>query len=655
METVFITGGLLLVTLTLVANYMVRGIGGMASPLRQVGLFLLNKAPAGLIDLFNDKAGSGTKTWMRFGMAWFFMAALGMFLGIWHRYDPTALNSLASVGWSYDDGSMLTDYTAIFFSTALNYLLIGAALVAVSRSSKGRLASEASASMVAVLLTVSTIAVLLLPAVFSFINVDNGTEVLETIRNISMLLVGAMLHLALLINVFITLGEREHDDISPTTWFLVLALVSKIVSMLFAFFGDLADSTQTVWLAERVLNGWVPLALIFAAAYHIIPFTAGKPVWSASLQKTNMIFLFITIPPFYLSAADGGELLQNIGAILMAIGLLPLFAGSVNMVATAASSPERIVKSPGAFAATAAMMLLPIFAVGGFFTGMDTFVGMDKLGSMAHTVDTGFISTIGGLMMLAAIFSSYPLAAQKQLAKASNAQLAVWFTIIGGVTATISALIGDFTAYAVVNSGVEDAVASTGGFFLVSAAMFYFVSLATILAALSMIHTGRPNNAAFADLAVQSDTHSYTLVEGSTTIRTLLGRGVGIDTNLTIGEVEEDEGGSSLIRVSAQLHNDEVTEYPVPEELVMLAQFLKQTKQSIFEFFRSIDLDGSGEVDGYEFQQALSKANIADLPPWEMGRLVNAVDLDGDGRLNLPELDIMISKIRNDILDSEEE
>ena len=117
----------------------------------------------------------------------------------------------------------------------------------------------------------------------------------------------------------------------------------------------------------------------------------------------------------------------------------------------------------------------------------------------------------------------------------------------------------------------------------------------------------------------------------------------------------EDEGGSSLIRVSAQLHNDEVTEYPVPEELVMLAQFLKQTKQSIFEFFRSIDLDGSGEVDGYEFQQALSKANIADLPPWEMGRLVNAVDLDGDGRLNLPELDIMISKIRNDILDSEEE
>ena len=655
METVFISAALLLASLFLVSNSMVQGIGGMASSLRQVGMFLLNKAPAGLIDLFSDKPGSGTKTWLRFGMAWFFMACLGMFLGIWHRYDPTALNSLSSIGWSYDDGSMLTDYTAIFFSTALNYLLVGAALVAISRASKGRLASEASASMVAVLLTVSTIVVLLLPAIFSFITIGNEASVLETLQNISMLVVGAMLHFALLINVFITLGDREHNDIPPTTWFLVLALVAKIMAMLFIFFGELVDATQTVWMAERVLTGWVPLALIFAVAYHVIPFTTGKPVWSESMQKISMLFLFITIPPFFISSADAGELLQNVGAILMTLGLLPLLAGSFNMVATAASNPEKIIKSPGAFAATTAMLLIPIYAIGGFFTGMDTFVGMDKLGSMAHTVDTGFISTVGSLMMLAAIFTSYPLAAGKKLAKASNAQLAVWLTLVGGVASTIAALMGDFTAYAVTNSGVEDAVASTEGFFLVSAAMFYMVTMASILAALSMIHTGRPNNASYSDMSVQSDIDSYTLVDGSTTIRTLLGRGVGVDTTLHIGEIQEDEGGSSIIQVSTQLHNDEVTEFPVPEELVMLAQFLKQTKQSIFEFFNTIDLDGSGEIDGYEFQQALAKSNIANLPPWEMGRLVSAVDLDGDGRINLPELDIMLAKIRTEILESEEE
>mgnify|MGYP006137114891 CR=1 FL=1 len=655
METVFISAALMLVSLFLVSNYMVQGIGGMASSLRQVGLFLLNKAPIGLIDLFNDKPGSGSKTWLRFGMAWFFMACLGMFLGIWHRYDPTALNSLSSIGWSYDDGSLLTDFTAIFFSTALNYLLVGAALVAISRASKGRLASEASASMIAVLLTVSTLVVLLLPAVFSFIDVADGASLLETLQNISMLVVGSMLHIALLINVFITIGDREHNDISPTTWFLVLALVSKIMAMLLIFFGGLLDSTQTVWMAERVLTGWVPLALIFAVAYHIIPFTAGKPVWSESMQKVSMLFLFITIPPFFVSSADAGDLLQNIGAILLTLGLLPLLAGSFNMVATAASNPEKIVKSPGAFAATLAMLLLPIYAVGGFFTGMDTFVGMDKLGSMAHTVDTGFISTVGSLMMLAAIFTSYPLIAGKKLAKANNAQLAVWLTLVGGVVSTIAALMGDFTAYAVSNSGVEEAVASTEGFFLVSAATFYMVTLASIMAALCMIHTGRPNNASHSDMSAQTDIDSYTLVEGSTSIRTLLARGVGVDTTLHIGEIQEDEGGSSIVQVSAQLHNDEITEFPVPEELVMLAKYLKKSKQSIFEFFNAIDLDGSGDINGFEFHQALVKANIANLPPWEMGRLVSAVDLDGDGVLNLPELDIMLAKIRTDMLESEEE
>ena len=82
MEVVFISTALMVGILALVSNYMVKGIGGMASPLRQVGLFLLNKAPAGLIDLFKDKAGSGTKTWMRYGMAWFFMAVLGTFLAV---------------------------------------------------------------------------------------------------------------------------------------------------------------------------------------------------------------------------------------------------------------------------------------------------------------------------------------------------------------------------------------------------------------------------------------------------------------------------------------------------------------------------------------------------------------------------------------------
>ena len=659
METVLIMSGLLVATLLVTANYLVKGIGGMSAPLQQVGLFLLNKAPAGIIDLFSDEAGSGSKTWIRFGMVWFLLASIGAFLGLWHSYDGAALDSLASIGWSYDDGSMLTDYTNVFFNTALNYMLVGGALVAVSRTAQGRLASEKSASMVALLLTASTAAYLILPAILSFVTLDNEAALIENITNVSSLVVGSLLHAAILINVLITVANRASDNIAPTTWFLVLALVAKIFAGLIAFFGELASSTQTVWMAEHVLTGWVPLALIFGLAYHVIPYTTGSPIWSESMLKVNMALLFVTVPPFFMTAATSAELLQNLGAILLTLGMLPLFAGSINLLITAKSNAAAVVKSPGAFAATGAMLLIPIYTIGGYFTSMDVFVGLGNLGTMASTVDQGFMYTVGGLMMLASVFTAYPLASGKQLANASNAQLAVWLTMIGGLTSTIVRLMGDFTSQAVLNSGVEEAVASTGGFLLVSSALYYLCAVAAIMAALVMIRTGTRGNADAVATGATSDINAYSLVEGTTTIRTLLSRGVGIDTELKVGHTE-DESGATIIAVSAHLHNDEVTEFPAdaketPEELVMLADYLSESNQSIFQFFQSIDLDNSGTVDGFEFQRALKNADIANLPPWEMGALLEAVDLDGDGKINLPELDIALTMIRSKQSSNEEE
>ena len=94
-------------------------------------------------------------------------------------------------------------------------------------------------------------------------------------------------------------------------------------------------------------------------------------------------------------------------------------------------------------------------------------------------------------------------------------------------------------------------------------------------------------------------------------------------------------------------HDDHAEAAPeVSKELVMLSDYLLKTKQSVFQFFKSIDLDDSGKVDSYEFQQALKGADVADLPPWEIGPLVQAMDLDGDGKINLPELDISLTMIR---------
>ena len=109
--------------------------------------------------------------------------------------------------------------------------------------------------------------------------------------------------------------------------------------------------------------------------------------------------------------------------------------------------------------------------------------------------------------------------------------------------------------------------------------------------------------------------------------------------------------------VSASLRNDEVTEFPEEEEeavaeeikgpdkqLVMLADYLNKTGQSVFEFFKSIDLDDSGNID-FELQQALIKSDVGEYHPWEVEALVAAVDLDKDGKLNLPELSIALAQI----------
>ena len=659
MEPVFISAAILLTILVIVSYYVTNGLGTMGAPMRQFALFLMNKAPVGLVDLFKDEPGSGSRTWIKYGTGWFLLAAICGFIGIWHKYDPTALDSLASIGWSYDDGSALSDFTSSVMGIAFIYLLVGGCLVAVSRAANNRLASEANASMVAVLYTASMVfSLILVPIIFRFVDISDEQSIRDLITLMTTYIVSSLLFAALLMNVLATYSTRGEGTSSITAWFLIMAIVARIVSSLYHVVGEATDNSQMVWLSERVLDGWVPLALIFALAYHVIPHAAKAPVWSSSLLNANMVLLFVTVPPFFMTEANAGELLQNVGALLLTFAMLPLFAGSINLLATASSNSGNVLKNPGALSATLAMFLLPIFAVGSYFTGMDTLTGTDKMLTMSTTIDEGFMFTVGGLMMLSAIFSSYPLAANRKLADASRGNMATWFIMFGGLTATITMLIGDFTEKAVLDSGVEDIVASTSGFYLTAAAMFYLVPISVVMAALVLIRTGTSSHKLEDLTTAESDVETYTLVDGTTTtIQQLIGRGVGLSTTLVIGDTVDDEGGSTVIAVSASLHNDEVTEFPEEEEeaveeikgpdkqLVMLADYLNKTEQSVFEFFKSIDLDDSGNIDSFEFQQALINSDVGEYPPWEVEPLVSAIDLDKDGKLNLPELSIALAQI----------
>jgi hypothetical protein len=319
---------------------------------------------------------------------------------------------------------------------------------------------------------------------------------------------------------------------------------------------------------------------------------------------------------------------------------------------TANAGLDSVVKNPGSTAGLFAFIMLPFFAIGGYFTSMDIFVGTGELGAMAHSVNMGMLFTIGGLLILSAVFTNYPMAISKPLASPSTANLAVWLVLVGGVTSTVTFLVGDFTTNAIATSGIEDAVAPSGGFFLTGAAMFYLLGIGAILSTLVTIRTGIAPSSRSVDAETVSDVSTYTLVTGSsTTIRTLIGRGVGVDTELVVSQTEDYEGGTTIIAVESSLHNDEITEFPPQpptEAMIQLVQYLTDNGQSVFDLFRSMDLDASGKVDSEEFLAALSSTDIDALTSVEASELMESMDLDGDGELNLPELDIAIAQIKRD-------
>ena len=651
MELIFIAGGALLTLLLLLSQALSKGVGTVGGALKQIGLFILQKNPPGLVDIFDDKDGSGSRTWMNFGMLWLVFATLLGFLMGWHTYDPTALDSLASVGWSYDDGSSLKDATLNFLTIALLYGLVGSGMVAAARNGNGRLASEANASMVALLLSVVLLATYILPFIFGFLDIDTSENPFKTILySLETLAVGLLL-VPVFINVLITAANRGEQELQTSVWFLIMGIAAYILSMLYMFFGELAGATQMVWLAERVAHGWVPLALMFSVGYHVVPMTAKQPIWSGSLRGASMLLLFITIPPFFMTDASASNFVTNLGAILLTLGVLPIFAASINLLMTASSGLSAVVKQPGAIAATMAFLVFPFFAIGGYFTAMDTFVGTGELGTMGDIVNMSMMFTVGGLLVLAGVFTNYPNAIGKPLATPSTATLATWMVLVGGVASTLTYLTGEFTANAVATSEIEDVVANNGGFYLTGAALFYLAAIGTILSTMVVIRTGIASTGRSMDVNDVSDVSTYTLTSGSsTTIRDLIGRGVGVDTTLVVSETEENEGGSTVIAVDSALHNDEVKEFPPTASSVMVefVQYLTNTNQSVFELFRSMDLDDSGKIDSREFLAALEGSDIDALSSMEAAELVESMDLDGDGELNLPELDIAIAQIKRD-------
>ena len=62
-----------------------------------------------------------------------------------------------------------------------------------------------------------------------------------------------------------------------------------------------------------------------------------------------------------------------------------------------------------------------------------------------------------------------------------------------------------------------------------------------------------------------------------------------------------------------------------------------------------MDIDSDGQITAFEVREGLADLDIADLPPWDVEKLVSAMDLDGDGNINIPELEIHMLRVKNAI------
>jgi Ca2+-binding EF-hand superfamily protein/RNA polymerase subunit RPABC4/transcription elongation factor Spt4 len=74
----------------------------------------------------------------------------------------------------------------------------------------------------------------------------------------------------------------------------------------------------------------------------------------------------------------------------------------------------------------------------------------------------------------------------------------------------------------------------------------------------------------------------------------------------------------------------------------VLRAWLSKTGISVSQLFERFDVDGNGIIDSDELRNGLLDLNLADLPPSQVERLVETIDENGDGEIDLGELEIII-------------
>jgi len=540
--------------LLLVRFLTMRGLGPFSSFTRDMSKFMLGKALGPANELFQNRPGSAGRTWLLHGVMWFIIASTLTFTTLWRAHEPDALASLGSVGYAPTDAQSLAALHLVSVFGALSMTLIGAGLLVQSRLS-GSLASESNGALMGWAWSATTFVGLIL-AHTSLIGEVAWFELPPVYY-----LVFSLIALPLLINHLLTVTEDEVPPVVPQ-WFLVLGLASLVwigPAGLLLLQGE--NQLLAWWMLKVVFGCWL-LATALGIAHHVVPAALGRPLWSRSLSTVALAGTFLTVTPLGASGgvSEAGEFLQAMVGIFLALSLLPLIAAVANLCATASGGWQKLSTSHGASMTMVGVVLLIPVALTSLFASVSAFGGGDELSHIAGTLDMLAIWAALGLIALGGAHCMFPHASGRQLFSQSKSRWTFWMLIIGVFGFAVGQLIVDHVDATLAGEGVAEALEAAevtapdlaGSLALFAAVMFYGVVVGSLLLMQNMIMGIFRGVPVEEDLAVPAGPTPvrHTLTAGSTSIRRLLSVGVGVDTEIIVGD--DDGGRLSLADLASQ-------------------------------------------------------------------------------------------------------
>ena len=619
-----------------------KGLGSFSSTLRGIAFFSLEKAPVGLVDLFPKKKGSAANMWMTFGLIWMPIASTLTFINLWLEYDSTALMSAFG---DFDKGKLESAAYVSTFWGFLSMTLIGASLHIQNRILGTKISSEAGASMISTFWFVLT----LILVVISFTSFAPHTA-----QASAFFVAYGILGMGVLSVHLMSIHDNKSSEMMTSSWLIIFSFGALIYSTFSNILYFLSGSEEIAWQVSKSIHGWWLIPMSMSVAFFLIPKNTGNIVWSKLLSITSILLIFITLTPFMSYTGLGLGTDDNIFTIQISLwstlALIPIFATTFNLFATMRGRWESMVESTSTAACLVAILLLPIGAIGGLFSSISTFGGDASLAGIGSSMDHLLLWGVGGLSAFAVVNSMLPESMGLENYERSRQRLSFWFVTVGAIGSSLMSIMSNFVKQAVEETGYLATVEALEDTTVMVAVMFYFFTIGTFVATHQFILTrsrGQPigsiNNE---NLAIEK----FSLMSGSYTIRELLGKGLSLDTEIIVNEeVIEEELGETKIRVSAGLHETDGVDVSIisdtaDEVLWQLSDYLKENNLKIFDIFKQLDEDSSMTLSAYEFREGLNKLGLANLPPHEVDRLVNALDINGDGMIDLPELGLAFTK-----------